>query len=409
MNRFTILSMALCGLLVATPAIAKKPAKVEILVVDEQGEPIEGLQLVISSPDDPNFRQQALSNGKGIITVAIANPSANYLYQFDKEGFERQITTMELQAGKKSEVQIVMPSANSAGAKRRRASEFYNQGVEAFNAGEKAKAAGLFRQSAEQDETLVEPRIGLAEVAFGLGDWDTAAQAAEQALAIDATSIAARRVLFEASLALQDEEQIARALKGLQNTELASDAAVLIYNSGVAALKAPDADRGALRFQQAIRLDPALAVAHAALASAHYNRQDFEACLTTVDHLLALEPENPRGLRLRYLAAESLGNSELATQALSALEAIDPMATSELLYSRADAAFKGGDLDSAKQLLTRILTVTPEHVEANYTLGLCHLNGGNTAGARQQLQRVIELAPDSQQARDAREMLQFVQ
>ncbi|MCH9648713.1 MAG: tetratricopeptide repeat protein [Deltaproteobacteria bacterium] len=413
MNRYTlpslVLSMAVCAVLVATPAVAKKPAKVEIRAVDEQGEAIEGVQLTITSPDDPNFRQQISSNGKGVIAFEMTNAAANYLYQFDKEGFERQITTMEIQAGKKVEVQVVLPSANSAGAKRRRASELYNQGVEAFNAGEKTKSAGLFQQSAEADDTLAEPRIGLAEVAFGLGDWDTAAGAAQQALAIDETSLAAQRVLFEASLALHDEEKLAGALERIRGTELAGGAAVLVYNDGVAALKAPEPDRAALRFQQAIRLDPALAVAHAALASAHYNRQDFETCLTTVDHLLTLEPQNPRGLRLRYMAAEALGKAELAGQALSALEAVDPKASGELLYSRADAAFKNGNLDSAKQLLTRILTVDPEHIEANYTLGLCHLNGGNNAEARKQLERVIQLAPDSQQARDAQEMLQFVQ
>ena len=408
MNRLTILAVALYSLFLTMPASAKKAAKVEIQVTDEQAQPIGGVAVIITSPDDPDFRQEARGNDKGLISFELGNPSASYLYRFDKDGFEPQITTLEIKAGKKVVVQVVLPSANSEGARRRRASELYNQGVEAFNGGDKARAGELFQQASEEDTGLAEPKVGLAEVALSLGDHETAADAAEGALEIEPTSLAARRVLFEASLALSDEARTAQALELIRETELAEGAAVLMYNQGVAALKAPDPDRAGLRFQQAIRLNPGLAVAHSALASVHYNREDFETCLTTVEHLLTLDPENPRGLRLRYLAAAALGNDELAGQALASLEAIDPKATGDLLYGRADAAFKGGDLEGAKALLTRILAADPEHVEAHYTLGLCHLNGGNSAEARTQLQRVIELAPDSQQARDAKEMLQFV-
>ena len=409
MNRLTILSLALCGLLVAVPATAKKKtAKVQITAVDETGEPIDGVLLSITSPDDPNFRQEARSNSKGILDFELGNASASYLYQFDKEGFEPQITTLEIQAGKKIQVQVVLPSANSPASKRRRAADLYNQGVAAFNEGEKAKAAGLFQQAAEEDETLAEARLGLAEVAFGLGDMDTAWRAAEEALGLDETNLAARRVFFEASLTLTDEQQLGRALGLIKDTELAEGAAVLLYNEGVAALKAPDLDLAGNRFQQSIRLDPALAVAHAAMASVHYNRQDFESCLTTVDHLLTLEPENSRGLRLRYLAADALGNDTLANEALASLSTVDPKSMGELLYTRADAAFKAGDLETSKVLLEKILATDPDNIEANYTMGLCHLNGGNNAEARKQLQKVIALAPDSQQGKDAQEMLQFV-
>ena len=127
-----------------------------------------------------------------------------------------------------------------------------------------------------------------------------------------------------------------------------------------------------------------------------------------MNRFLELKPGDVESLRLRYLAAGALGDADRTAEYLAAYKEAAPERAAAEGIDRAESLFKANRLEEAKAALEEILAADPDHIRANYTLGLCLLNSGDSAGAKAQLKKVIELAPDSQEGRDAQEMLSFI-
>ena len=396
-------------LYLALPALAaKKPSRVEGTILDEKGEPVAGVTIVVTSPGDPEARVELSSNRKGKFEVDFADTRNEYLWSFQKEGHEPLITTVEIVAGKKNQIDITLPSDTGEAAQKRRALRLYNEGVGAFNEGDKDRAKDLFQQASEADPTLAQARVALAEASFQTDDPARALTAARAALIMDPENLEAKRLVLQAAQKLGDWDTMETAADSLKGSELAGSVAVSVFNEGVAALDGGDRDRAVRHFEQAAAIDGALAPPHSALATIKFNRQDYRGALESLDRFLELKPGDVESLRLRFLAADALGDETLTAEARAAYEAAAPERAAAESYDQAEALFKANRLDEAQEILEGILDADPDHVRANYTLGLCLLNGGDTAGAKRQLQKVIDLAPDSQQGRDAKEMLQFI-
>lgn len=409
-SRALALAVLSLALVLALPALgAKKNSKVEGKIVDETGQPVAEVAIVVSSPADPALKVETSSNDKGKFEVELAEARSDLFWSFQKEGHEPLITTIEIAAGKRSEVEITLPSDSSETARKRRAFQLYNDGVAAFNGDDKEGAKELFRQAAEADPTLTQAYLALAEASLQTGDAAGALAAARTARETDPENLEPRRLILYAAKDLEDWELVSSTADSLAGTDLAAGTAVAVYNVGVAALEAGEKDRAVRHFQKAAELDATLAPPHSAIATIKFNQQDFEGALEALETYLALKPDDVENLRLRYLAADALGDETLAAQARAAYEAAAPERAAAEGYERAEALFKANQLEEARTLLERILASDPEHVPANYTLGLCLLNSGDSAGARRQLRKVVELDPDSQQGRDAAEMLKHIQ
>ncbi|MCB1034709.1 MAG: tetratricopeptide repeat protein [Acidobacteria bacterium] len=410
MRRFAtaLVPLALC---LALPALAakKNEAVVEGKIVDEEGTPLAGVAVTVSSPEDPGARAETTSDDKGRFRVEVAGASSDLIWSFKKEGHEPLITTLEISAGKRAQVDITLPSDTSEGAVKRRALSLYNEGVAAFNEGDKEKAKGLFQQAADADPSLAQARIALAEAAFQTDDPARALAAARVAQGLDPENLEARRLVLQSAQKLEDWDAMDAAADSLKGTELAPSVAVALYNLGVGALDAGDRDRAIRHFEKASEVDPSLAAPYSALATLRFNKQDYRGCLDALETYLAKNPDDVEALRLRFLAADALGDEALAAEARTAYEAAAPERAAAEGYERAETLFKNNQLDEARKALETILAADPNHLRANYTLGLCLLNSGDSAGARRQLQKVVELAPESQQGRDAKEMLQYIQ
>ncbi len=408
MPRRAALILALISCLALPALAAKKQSKVVGKIVDENGQPVSGVTIVVTSPGDPEARKELTSGAKGEFEVDFARTRDEYLWSFRKDGHEPLITAMKVVAGKKNEIDITLPSDSSPGALKRKAFKLYNEGVAVFNEGDKQGAKDLFQEAVETDPTLAQARIALAEAAFQTDDPARALAAARAAGQLDPKNLEAKRLELQSAQKLGDWDAMEAAANSLLGTELASSVAVLLYNEGVAALNAEEKDRAIRHFEQSAVIDSELAAPHSALATMKFNRQDYAGALESLDRYLAMKPGDVESLRLRYLAAEALGDKTLAAEARSAYQAAAPERAAAESYEQAEALFKANQLDEARKMLERILVAAPDHIRANYTLGLCLLNSGDTAGAKRQLQKVIELDPESQQGRDAKEMLKYI-
>ena len=94
-------------LLCALPATAKtKPAGVDGAVTDETGVALAGVQVVVTSPEDPDFRFETQTNDQGRFSVEIADPRTSYLWRLQKDGYEPYFTTLEVKGGERRESRI---------------------------------------------------------------------------------------------------------------------------------------------------------------------------------------------------------------------------------------------------------------------------------------------------------------
>ena len=418
-NSWLVAAVAAALLVAPVPTLAarQKAAKIECTVRNQAGEPVAGAHVVATSPSAPDVRIEATTDVGGKFALTLDRPDLDYVWTLDAEGYERLVTVLEIDPRYPRSYDLVMTSADSPEARKRRAVEVYNRGVDELRKGQAAVALESFRQAVELDPKLQAGHRAIAEAALASGDAATTAEEAEKVLAAEPDSVDGLRLLLESSVSLGDDQRIEGAAKHLaelardgnaQAAQAASYAAVLVFNDGVAAEHGEDFEKAEARYTAAADLDPKLPPAQAGLAIRRLAAGDAAGALGHADQLLALDPGNAQGLRLRYSAATALGDPALIDEALAALEASAPEAAADETYRKGEAAFKAGDLAQAQELLGKVLEFDPERADAHYTLGLCYLNSGDTAKAREQLGKVLELAPDSSWARDAKEMLGYL-
>jgi Tfp pilus assembly protein PilF len=177
------------------------------------------------------------------------------------------------------------------------------------------------------------------------------------------------------------------------------DAAV-VYNDGVAALKAKDMQTATAKFEQAATIDPKLAEAHAILAGLYLEQHRPADALTAADRALALEPGKPRVMIDRYQALRGLGDKQRAAQALAELAASHPgpelardVAVS--LYNEAADALREKHVEDATADLKRAIEVDRTLEPAYGALANIYLTKQDYRAALDVADRWVAAAPQS--------------
>jgi tetratricopeptide (TPR) repeat protein len=185
------------------------------------------------------------------------------------------------------------------------------------------------------------------------------------------------------------------------------DKAILAFNAGAEAVQMGDTTTARAKFQEALGLDPSLAVAHSALATLAYNEGDMAKAIEHGEAAYAQEPQNMRVLRVLAEAYQKQGDKAKAKQMTDAIAALDPKAGAGDLYNDGVREYNAGNAAAAAAIFEKVLAADPGQTKAHYMLGLC-LASTDTAKAREHLQKFIELAPSDPDAATAKEMLQYL-
>ncbi|HET9225616.1 MAG TPA: tetratricopeptide repeat protein [Thermoanaerobaculia bacterium] len=146
--------------------------------------------------------------------------------------------------------------------------------------------------------------------------------------------------------------------------------AITAFNDGVSLLQANNLAGAAAKFEEATKLDPALAPAHGALAEVYSEQKKHAEALASADRYLELEPGNVRALRVRFDAIRALGDKEKLGPALDALVAADKSReTAVRLYNLGAEASRTGDRDGAVSYLKRAIEIDPTLDQAYTAMG----------------------------------------
>ena len=100
----------------AADASAQAAGRVSAKVVDVKGNPIEGVQVTITTAGLVDYEDTATSNKKGRFMVGHANATFTYTYRLEKEGFEVLVEEVKANVGGSTQMTFVMwPAGSGAG------------------------------------------------------------------------------------------------------------------------------------------------------------------------------------------------------------------------------------------------------------------------------------------------------
>lgn len=215
-------------------------------------------------------------------------------------------------------------------------------------------------------------------------------------------------VYVDLDFTLRSVESIER--EALEVPEAASPAArrraaTSIHNEGVEAAKRELWPQAEEKFRAAVRVDPELGKAQAALAKVLFEQRRCEESLEVAEVARELMPSDLELLNVRYHCLRRTGDTEKAAEALDELAERAPrLVTSELL-AHAVELYEAHDSEAAVPVLERLVETVPDQARAHYYLGLALLDLGQAGAARAPLERFLELEPDAYDADDVRELL----
>jgi len=416
-NRIAFLA-ALLLLLPAVSALAVGQGRLQAEVVDENGEPLAGVEVRISQ-DEIGFEKTVTTNKRGSFTLLVVDATRPYTLQLTKEGHRPTQEQVKIEAGGITRQTFTVPSLAAAAVQppaaetgavegRNKAVKAFNEGVRLMQAGDVAAAKAQFVEASGIDAEMPQPLSALAGIYLDEKDYAQAVATADRLLALDPDNPRALQVQYDAYVALGDEAKAQAALERLSSLEGGgTDAAVRVFNQGAEAARVGDVDTAIERFAKAAELDPELAPAHAALAGLYLDRKENQKAVEAAETALGIDPDLIEVQKIRYEGYRRLGQEEKAKEVFAEMAEVDPAGLAETLYDNGRRAFDAGNAEQAKAAFEQALAADPEFARAHYMLGLVYVNLGDGAKAKQHLQKFIDMAPDDPEVATAKEMLQY--
>jgi tetratricopeptide (TPR) repeat protein len=241
--RFSRLASALlvAGSLVFAGGASAQQARIQGIVKDGSGNPVEGVKITITTPALTRFKLELTTDKNGKWGTILGNAVPPYTYKFEKTGYVPWEMKKKIGVGSTEDVSTVLYTAEQAVAtgkaeiKKDPYVEAFNGAVEKFQAKDVPGALAL----AEEATTLGPDKAGAwalaAKIAHTAKDWDKTIQFGEKALALDPEATDLYGFLVEACRQKGDKAKAAEyekkyAAANPDNPDILYNQAVDLYN-----------------------------------------------------------------------------------------------------------------------------------------------------------------------------------
>lgn len=218
----------------AGTAAAAGPGTIQGRVLDQQGDPLAGVVIVVTT-ETSSTPLEATTRKKGTFLVRTPDRGLTYELRCRREGYEDAVTYVRPTSAEIAFVEIVMtrpaapteevattvptptprPVVEQTSEQRQEAIPVFNVGVEALQAGELATAAEQFQRAAEIDPEFSAAHRALAAIAMEREDWAAAAESTERLLELEPEDPEGMRTLYFATLMLGDTVRLGPAARRL--------------------------------------------------------------------------------------------------------------------------------------------------------------------------------------------------
>jgi tetratricopeptide (TPR) repeat protein len=292
------LGLWLLAAAVAGVAISDVKGRVSGKVLDEKGDPVADVAVVVTDQEVASFSLNETTDAKGRFKILLVDATRSYQVEFSKEGYQSLTTALNAQAGATKQESFTILSLAAAQSQATAndpaagAIGLFNEGAGMANMGDYHGAQEKFKEAIALDPTLANAHSALAASMMAMGDAAGAAEAAEAALALAPDDNHALRIRLEAYETLGDSGKAAEAKKALMAADpqaavgdLFAQAAVL-YNNGDMAGAQPI-------LQQVVELRPTHAKAQYLLGLCLISSGDIEGAKTHLGTFVELAPNDP--------------------------------------------------------------------------------------------------------------------
>lgn len=178
------------------------------------------------------------------------------------------------------------------------------------------------------------------------------------------------------------------------------DPVIKNFNEGVTAYQSGDLTTAEERFRKAVELKPDLAEGYSALAGVLLDEKKYDDAAQAAEKLLELDPQNVRGLEMRYDAYQGAGDEAKAKEALTALEAVDTGENAAVrVYNEGAEAARMGDVKRAQERFLKAVELNPNLGAAHFALAALYLRQQKFADAAQEAEKAA--AMDASKKTDA--------
>lgn len=396
--------------LVAVAGWAASQGRIAGTVKDEDGQPLAGVTVTIRGLER-DIVDTYTTNKKGKFTAVVVDASLSHAISLELEGYQSTVDKpLDIGIGNNPLSFVMAKGASTptgakySGGPSPEAAAIFNAGADAARAGDLVTAQAKFEEVLTIDPDLVQAHSALAGLYLEGEQYQKAAAAADKALVESPDDSRLLNLAYEAYKGLGDEAHAAELLAHIKEVGGGGDAAIVIFNEGAEAAQTGDLVTAIAKFEEALEINPELDAAYGGLAMTHLGNGDYQEAADYSEKWLERQPGIVRGLQARYDAYRMLGDEAKTQMAFDAFAAASPAMLTKALQDQAMEAFNMNQIDAAKGLAEKILTVNPDHPRGHYILGLCLVNKGDSAGAKTHLEKFATLAPSDPDAAGAVEM-----
>jgi len=423
-NRLTLLVCLAIALGWAGFSAAQMMSRIMVTIVDHEDNPIKGAEITVTCRHLPDYKDVKKTNKKGRAIFAFTDGTTTYEGVILADGYQGRKVNIKPQLGGTAELKYDLypdgmeipgmekPTPTPEQIERQMRGDkklrLYNEGADAQNSGDFDTALAKYQEVLTIDDRFAVAYTGMAAALIGKGEYEAAAQAAEQAIALDPSDFRALYFRFDAFRRLGDKEKAKEASRELSKIGDIKDVAKTIYNEAVQAYNAGDTEKAKSVFRQALDLDPELTEGYRILALIYFREGNFEQAEIWATDTLKRDPGDVNSMKIRYNSLRALGRNDEAKQALAQVVAADPEWAANDLLNHAHELFNANQIEQARDALEEYLKLEPDKAEAHYLLALCLNSSGEIEKAKVHFKRFLELAPDHPDAAVARDILKYL-
>ncbi|MFQ5350999.1 MAG: carboxypeptidase regulatory-like domain-containing protein, partial [Thermoanaerobaculia bacterium] len=189
MKRRTLTIALLLVLLPASLLLAGAEGRLKGTVMDKDGNPIIGADVLLQA-QEVSVKRQATTKKGGKFVMIVADASRTYTIRIEKEGYQTIHEPVKLTVGGQLIKEWVMHQGQTVQGPafvevQAPGSRVYNEGAKAFNNGDVETALAKFREAGELNPELAEAFQGQAMIHWSRKETDAALVAAERTVALD--------------------------------------------------------------------------------------------------------------------------------------------------------------------------------------------------------------------------------
>ena len=307
---------ALTILLAASNARAGTQGRVTGKILDSAGNPVEGVEITITTPSIRNYKLSVTTNKDGAYGFIVNDATMLYDLKIEKEGFVAvslakqkfstvEITTVPSQTmlkpaevpGSKAAAAAPPPSSSE------QATVAYNTAVDLFNSGDKPGAEAKLKEAVAKNPDLPQAWKVLAELAYDNKDWAKTLEYGQKTLDLDpsATDLYGRM----ASAAEKGGDKKAAAEWRKKYEEANPDSPEILYNKGVEAYNKGKMKDAEAALSKALETKPDMAMGHYLLGMVSFNLNKKAAAKEHFQKYLELDPNGKEAATAKELAASA--------------------------------------------------------------------------------------------------------